>query len=132
MDVESIHAYLSRSYWAESIPIELVKKSMQHSLCFAAFLGAEQVGFARVVTDRATFGYLCDVYILESAQGQGIGKKLMAAVMEHSDLQGLRRFSLATRDAHGLYRQYGFTALDNPDSMMEILVKNIYVKQKSS
>jgi GNAT superfamily N-acetyltransferase len=93
---------------------------MAHSLCFGAFAGDRQVGFARVVTDRATFAYLCDVFVLESHQGQGVGKRLMAAIMAHPDLQGLRRLALFTRDAHDLYRQYGFRQTRFPERFMEV------------
>ncbi len=120
LQLEKIYAYLSRSYWATGRSKEIVEHSIQHSLCFGLFHINEQVGFARVITDYATFAYLCDVYVLEEYQGKGLGKWLMSVVMSHPDLQGLRRWSLATRDAHGLYRQYGFTALKSPERWMEI------------
>lgn len=120
LQVERIYAYLSRSYWATGRSKEIVERSIQHSLCFGLFHINEQIGFARVITDYATFAYLCDVYVIEEYQGKGLGKWLMSVVMSHPDLQGLRRWSLATRDAHGLYRQYGFTALKSPEKWMEI------------
>lgn len=121
LDLDAIHAYLSRSYWSPDIPRSVVQRAIQHSICFGVYHLREQVGFARVVTDRATFAYLADVFILEAHRGRGLSKKLMASVMAHPDLQGLRRFMLATRDAHGLYRQFGFTDLANPSRIMEIL-----------
>ena len=108
LDIDAIHAYLSRSFWAEGIPKATVATSIANSLCFGLFDGDTQVGFARVVTDRATYAYLCDVYVLETHRGQGLGKWLIETVMAHPDLQGLRRFQLVTRDAHGLYRRHGF------------------------
>ena len=120
LDLDVIHGYLARSYWATGIPRDVVTRAMAHSLCFGAFAGDRQVGFARVVTDRATFAYVCDVFVLESHQGRGVGKQLMAAIMAHPELQGLRRLALFTRDAHGLYRQYGFGEIRFPDRFMEV------------
>jgi GNAT superfamily N-acetyltransferase len=119
LDLDAIHGYLTRSYWARGISRDLVARAMAHSLCFGAFAGERQIGFARVVSDRATFAYLCDVFVLEPHQGRGVGKRLMAAVMAHPDLQGLRRLALFTRDAHGLYRQYGFRETRFADRFME-------------
>jgi GNAT superfamily N-acetyltransferase len=118
-DLDAIHAYLTASYWAEGIPKEIVARSIEHALCFGVLAGQKQIGLARVVTDRATYAYIGDVYILDAYQGQGLGKWLMATIVAHPDLQGLRRWTLATRDAHGLYEQYGFTALTDPASYME-------------
>lgn len=126
LDIEAVHAYLSRSYWAEGIPRDLVATSLAASLCFGLYEGARQIGFARVVTDRATFGYLCDVYVLEEHRGKGLGKWLMEAVTSHPELHGLRRFVLATRDAHGLYRMFGFQPLAAPESYMEVLRPEVY------
>jgi GNAT superfamily N-acetyltransferase len=126
LDLDVIHGYLARSYWAHGIPREVVARAMAHSLCFGAFEGGRQVGFARVVTDRATFAYLCDVFVLESHQGRGVGKRLMAAVMAHPDLQGLRRMALFTRDAHGLYRQFGFGESRFAERFMEVVRPNPY------
>ena len=120
MDVDAIHAYLTRSYWAAGIPRDVVARSIKGSLCFGIFLGSVQVGFARVITDHATYGYLADVYVLEGHRGLGLSKRLMAAVLSHPDLQGLRRIQLRTRDAHGLYRQFGFTQDAKPESQMEL------------
>jgi GNAT superfamily N-acetyltransferase len=123
---ERIHAYLTQSYWAEGISLALVKKSLEHSLCFGVFTGGEQIGLSRVITDRATYMYLCDVYVLEVYRGQGLAGWMMEAILAHPDMQGLRRFSLATRDAHKLYARYGFTPLSKPESMMEMLRPGLY------
>ncbi len=127
MDVDAVHAYLTRSYWATGIPRDLVAKSFLGSLCFGLFHAQEQVGFARVISDRATYAYLCDVYVLEEHRGRGLGKRLIEAVVAHPDLQGLRRFTLATQDAHGLYRQFGFTPLSRPERQMEISRPDLYL-----
>ncbi|MCW1968804.1 MAG: GNAT family N-acetyltransferase [Anaerolineae bacterium] len=125
LDLDVIFGYLSRSYWANQRPRDIVAKSLRHSLCFGVYENradgqpGSQVGMARVVTDYATYAYLCDVFILEAHQGRGLGKWLMHAVTTHPDLQGLRRWMLATRDAHGLYRQVGFADLVAPDRWME-------------
>ncbi len=126
IDVDAVHAYLTRSYWAENIPRAIVEKSIAGSLCFALLHEKRQIGFARVITDSATFAYLCDVYVLEDFRGQGLGKWLMAQLQSHPQLQGLRRFVLATRDAHGLYAQCGFAAPRNPASYMEISKPDFY------
>ncbi|MGA9885901.1 MAG: GNAT family N-acetyltransferase, partial [Candidatus Acidiferrales bacterium] len=109
-DLDAIHAYLVRAYWSQGIPRKTVERAVANSLCFAVLHGKAQIGFARVVTDSATFAYLCDVYLLEEHRGKGLGKWLMECVMGHPGLQGLRRFSLATRDAHGLYANLVFAA----------------------
>lgn len=126
VDLDAVHAYLRTSYWAEDIPRDLVDRAIANSIPFSVKLGAEQVGFARVITDRATFAYLSDVYILEAYRGRGLARRLMDAVMAHPDLQGLRRFSLTTRDAEGLYRQYGFRELATPQRHLEILRPGLY------
>jgi GNAT superfamily N-acetyltransferase len=126
MDVDAIHAYLSRSYWAQGIPRDVVAKAIAGSLCFGIFENEQQVGFARVTTDRATFAYLCDVYVLEDHRGRGLATWLMEVVVAHPDLQGLRRFLLATRDAHGLYEKFGFVPLARPEIFMEINRPGIY------
>lgn len=128
LDVAAIHRYLSRAYWSEGIPRHIVEKAIASSLCFGLLQGSNQIGFARVVTDRATYAYLCDVYVLEEFRGKGLGVWLMECVMSHPDLQGLRRFSLATRDAHGLYKKFGFAELKKPQSQMEILCNDIYLQ----
>ena len=125
-DVDAIHAFLTRAYWCEGIPRVIVERAVRHSLCFGVFEDAAQVGLARVVTDYATFAYLCDVYVLESHRGRGLGKWLIECVMAHPQLQGLRRFSLATRDAHQLYAPFGFQPLCEPDMQMERHKPDIY------
>ena len=127
LDLDAIHAYLSRSFWAEGIPKATVARAIENSLCFGLFDGSQQVGFARVVTDRATYAYLCDVYVLETHQGRGLGKWLIEPVMAHPDLQGLRRFQLVTRDAHGLYSRHGFAAPEHPERHMEIFRHGMYL-----
>lgn len=126
LDLDVIHGFLTTSYWAPGIPRETVARAMEHSLCFGAFDGDRQVGFARVISDRATFAYVSDVFALESHRGRGGGKSLMATIMAHPELQGLRRWTLATRDAHGLYRQFGFGAPAQPDRQMEVLDRSPY------
>jgi GNAT superfamily N-acetyltransferase len=126
MDMELVFGFISTSYWAAGIPRASFERACAGSLLFGLFLGQEQIGFARVVTDRATFAYLCDVFTVEAHQRQGHGKQLIEALLEHPDLQGLRRFMLATRDAHGLYAKYGFTPLRTPDRMMERLDPEVY------
>lgn len=125
-DIPAIHAYLARSYWSPGIPIEIVERAIANSLCFGLFHGKTQIGLARVVTDRATYAYLCDVYVLEEYRGQGLAVWLMECVVAHPDLQGLRRFSLATRDAHELYRKFGFDDLGDPSKHMEVFRPGIY------
>lgn len=133
IDVASVFNYLSNeSYWAKGIPLSTLRKSIENSLCFGIYevKSNKQVGFARVITDFATFGYLADVFVLAEHRGKGLSKWLMEFILKHPDLQGLRRFSLATRDAHGLYKQYGFKNMDNPENFMEIRVTDIYLKKK--
>lgn len=119
LDLDAICDFLSRAYWAEKRPREVIEKSIRFSLNFGVYDGDRQVGFARVITDYATFAYLCDVFIHEEYRGHALGKWLMESILAHPNLQGLRRWSLATRDAHGLYKQFGFTELSNPASWME-------------
>ena len=127
MDVDVIHRYLSQeSYWAKGIPLPLVQRAVRHSLCFGAFDGGAQVGFARVITDYTSFGYIADVFVLETHRGRGVAKQVMAAVMAHPELQTLRRWHLVTRDAHGLYEQFGFAPLDTPERHMFISIPNAY------
>ena len=120
LQLEAIHAYLERSYWSPGVPRAVVERAIAHSMCFGVYRGDTQVGFARVVTDKATFAYLADVYVLEEHRGQGLSKRLVEHIQAHPELQGLRRFMLATRDAHGLYAQFGFKAVAKPQSLMEI------------
>jgi nitroimidazol reductase NimA-like FMN-containing flavoprotein (pyridoxamine 5'-phosphate oxidase superfamily)/GNAT superfamily N-acetyltransferase len=127
LDFDVIHRFLAtQSYWAEGIPREVVARAIANSLCFGIYRDAEQVGFARVVTDYATYAYLADVFIVESHRGRGLSKALMEAVVSHPHLQGLRRFTLGTLDAHGLYRKFGFAAPANPERMMERADPDIY------
>lgn len=119
LDVTLIHHYLcNESYWAKNIPRQIVEKSIEGSFCFGIYHHDAQVGFARVITDHATFAYLADVFVLENYRGKGLSKWLMETIINHPDLQGLRRWLLATRDAHGLYAQYGFVPLDKPERIM--------------
>ena len=129
LDTDAIHDFLSKqSYWSQDIPKEIVAWAVQHSLCFGVYHNDRQIGLARVISDYATYAYLCDVYILEQYQGRGLGKWLMSCVMGHPDLQGLRKFALATRDAHELYRKFGFAPLKDPSMNMEISDWDIYKK----
>ena len=127
LDLDALHAALRRMYWCEGIPRELLAKAIENSINFGVYTATnELVGFARVITDKATFAYLCDVYVLENHRGRGLSKRLMEAVTAHPELQGLRRFLLVTRDAHGLYEQFGFTRPANPDGIMEIARPGLY------
>jgi N-acetylglutamate synthase-like GNAT family acetyltransferase len=128
LDVDVIHRFLARSYWAEGIPRETVVRSIENSLCFGVYDNARQIGFARVISDFATYAYLADVFILEPYRERGLGKELMASIMAHPDLQGLRRWSLGTRDAQGLYAQFGFRPVVNTRArtVMEIVDPEIY------
>ena len=120
LDIEVIHGFLSTSsYWAVGRPLETVKRSIEHSLAFGVYKDKSQVGFARVITDYATFAWLADVFVLDAFRGQGLGKWLIEVITSHSDLQGLRRWVLATKDAHELYRRVGFTELEDPKRWME-------------
>ena len=126
LDIPVIHAFLSqRSYWAIGVPVETVERSIRNSLCFGMFKAGRQIGFARVVTDFTTFAWLADVFIMQEVRGGGLGKKLVAAVVKHPELQGLRRFMLGTRDAHKLYEQYGFASLEFPERFMEFRRPNM-------
>ena len=121
LDLQLIHRFLTQSYWAPKIPFEIVEKSVRNSLCFGVYHHDRQVGFARVISDFATFAYLADVFIVEEYRARGLSKWLMECILQHPDLQGLRRWSLATKDAHELYRKFGFTELQKPESHMEML-----------
>jgi GNAT superfamily N-acetyltransferase len=121
LDVEAIYHYLSASYWAKNRSRESVERSLKNSFCFGLYDAGKQIGLARVISDFATFAYLCDVYVLDAYQGKGLGTWLLRSVMSHPDLQNLRRWILATRDAHRLYRKSGFTELQTPERWMEIL-----------
>jgi GNAT superfamily N-acetyltransferase len=128
MDIDFIHRFLTRSYWSEGIPKEVVSGSINGSLCFGVFSMGKQVGFARMVTDEATFAYLADVFIDVDHRGKGLSKWLMEVILSYPGLQGLRRILLATRDAHGLYTQFGFSSLYNPDRWMQIHNPDVYKK----
>ena len=128
LDIDFIHSFLTGSYWAEGISKEVIKKSIDDALCFGVYDGEKQVGFARMITDKATFAYLADVFIIEQYRGRGLSKWLMEVIMSHPDLLGLRRIMLATRDAHGLYKQFGFVPLTNVDRWMQIHNPDIYKK----
>ena len=117
LDIAAIHKYLSEeSYWAKGIPYATVEKSITYSLCFGVYEGNKQIGFTRLITDRTAFAYLCDVFILPAYQGKGLGKWLMQTMHAHPDLQGLRRWMLATKDAHGLYAQFGWVPMSEDQS----------------
>jgi GNAT superfamily N-acetyltransferase len=126
MDRAVIGEFLRSSYWAKGIPTATVEKSLVTSLCFALLDGERQVGFARVISDRATIAYLADVFVLPEYRGRGLSKWLMECVVGHPELQGLRRWMLGTRDAHGLYEKFGFTALKKPETFMERHNPNAY------
>jgi len=131
IDIDIVQGYLSQSYWAEGIPKETVKRSIEHSLCFGVYKQEKQIGFARVISDCATFAYLADVFILEKERGKGLSKWLMEIIMDHPQLQGLRRFTLATRDAHGLYEKFGFTVFDKPERWMQKHRPGVYKKSEN-
>jgi len=141
LDLDVIHGFLTNCYWAKGIPRDVVARSIEHSLCFGIYdeggeklprlakearRGAPQIGFARVISDFATFAYIGDVFVLESYRGRGLGKWMMECIMHHPALQGFRRWILATRDAHGLYSQFGFTQLKSPERYMELHQPSVY------
>jgi len=127
LDVEAVYAFLGgESHWAQNIPRDVVERSLRNSLCFGLYREGAQVGLARVVSDYATIAYLGDVYVLQRYRGRGLSKWLMECVLAHPDLQHLRRWILITRDAHELYRRYGFTALKRPEGFMELHEPDIY------
>jgi N-acetylglutamate synthase-like GNAT family acetyltransferase len=130
LDVALIHNYLSKeSYWAKNIPIDTVRRSIKGAVCFGVYEKQnekKQIGFARVITDKATYGYLADVFILEPYRGIGLSKWMMHEILNHPDLQHFRRWMLATRDAHGLYAQFGFTPIDNPERFMRLSLLDAY------
>lgn len=135
--IDVIHQYLSvQSYWATNIPVETVQRCIGHSFCFGVYQvdatsELKQIGFARLVTDYASFAYLADVFILETFRGKGLSKWLMEFIMSNPEVQGLRRWMLATRDAHGLYAQFGFTPCDKPERLMQIVKPDLYLKNNS-
>ena len=128
-----LHDFLAnRSYWATGRPLEVARRSLENSLCFGLHEQGRQVGFARVVTDRATFAWLCDVFVLEAYRGQGLSKWLLECVMNYPALQGLRRVLLGTRDAHSLYERYGFTPLADPTRFLEVFHQDVYRADQSA
>jgi len=128
IDAVAAHAFLNQAYWCEGIPLALIERAIANSLCIALHAeGQGQVGFARVVTDRTTFAYLCDVYVLEDHRGQGLADWMVQSLLAYPDLQGLRRFMLFTRDAHPLYARHGFKPLAAPDRGMEVVRPGIYL-----
>lgn len=126
LDLKVVHGFLATAYWSPQVPLEIVKRAIEHSLSFGVYRDGEQIGFARVVTDYATFAYLADVFILEPFRGQGLGQWLIEVILAHPELQGFRRWLLATRDAHELYRRFGFAALSYPQNFMEVWRPNVY------
>jgi N-acetylglutamate synthase-like GNAT family acetyltransferase len=128
MDLRVIHGFLSRTYWAEGVPRQVIKKSIEHSLCFAVYHKEKLVGFARAISDFATFAYLADVFIVPEERRKGLSKWLIGVIISHPELQGLRRFTLATKDAHGLYAQFGFTEFAKPERWMERHDPDVYKK----
>ena len=131
IDISYVHRILSNSYWSENIPFAIVQRSITGSLCFALFFQQKQIGFARVISDEATFAYLADVFIDPDFQGKGLSKWLIKTIMDYPSLQGLRRILLATRDAHGLYRQFGFTPLSSPERWMQVHNPDVYKRDDS-
>jgi GNAT superfamily N-acetyltransferase len=129
LELETIHAFLANSYWARGIPRDILDRAISNSLCFGLYEGSRQIGFARVITDKATYAYLADVFVLESYRGKGLAKWLVQVILSHPELSGLRRWGLVTRDAHGLYSQHGFTPLSHPERHMEISNPDIYLRQ---
>jgi GNAT superfamily N-acetyltransferase len=120
LDFNVIYRYLTTTYWAKGMPVEKLKIALENSVCFGLYHNNAQVGLARIITDKATFAYLCDVFVLEAHRGIGLSKWMMQTILAHPDLQGLRRWSLATADAHGLYRQFGFVPINKPENWMQI------------
>jgi len=126
LDRDLLHGFLTECYWAQGIPRDVVDRSIRNSLCFGMYCDGKQIGFARVISDYATYAYIGDVFVLESYRGRGLGKWLMECIMRHPWLQGLRRWSLVTADAHGLYTQFGFTPLKAPERYMELHDPEVY------
>ena len=126
IDLDVVHGFLTECYWAKGIPRDIVGRSIENSLCFGVYAEGKQIGFARVISDYATYAYIGDVFVLESFRGRGLGKWLMECIMQHPGLQGLRRWSLVTRDGHGLYAQFGFELLKKPQNYMELHQPDVY------
>lgn len=119
LDINTICEFLKRSYWANTRPRQITERALQNSLVFGVYEGDKQIGLARVISDSTVFAYLCDVFIHEDYRGNGLGKWLMKTIMEHPELKGVRRWLLVTNDAHDLYKQFGFTAIDEPERWMQ-------------
>lgn len=130
LDLDVIHGFLSGCYWAKGIPKQTVRRSIRNSLCFGVYKSKKQVGFARVISDFATYAYVGDVFVVDEYRGQGLGKLVMQCIMNHPALEGLRRWSLLTRDAHSLYSQFGFRPLKSPERHMEIHILDVYKRAK--
>ena len=131
LDIPFVHGFLSKSYWAEHIPLATVEQAINHSISFGVYLNGAQVGFARVISDRATFAYLADVLIVEAFRGNGFSKRLMETVHAHPDLQGIRRWMLVTKDAHPLYRHFEWTDITYPERFMQKHDPNVYKPKPS-
>src|SRR5262245_29957115 len=131
LDIAAIHRFLSQSYWAAGIPRNVVERAIANSLCFGVFCDEGQVGFARVVTDKATFAYLADVYILPGHRAKGLAQRLLGEVFRHPDLQGLRRSLLFTGDAHTLYAKFGFKPLAAPERVMDLHFTEVYAARQN-
>jgi len=130
LDLATIHGFLTHSYWARGIPLEIVKRSIEHSFPFGIYHGRRQIGFARWITDRATFAYLGDVFVIDEYRGRGLARWLMEVMTSHPDVQGHRRWCLLTRDAQALYREFGFTPLAKPEAWMEVWTPDRYASPK--
>jgi GNAT superfamily N-acetyltransferase len=126
LDLNVVYGFLIECYWAKGIPRDVVARSIENSLCFGVYAEGKQVGFARVISDYATYAYIGDVFVLDSFRGSGLGKWMMECIMQHPRLQGLRRWSLVTGDAHGLYAQFGFEPLKKPQNYMELYRPDVY------
>jgi GNAT superfamily N-acetyltransferase len=132
LDIGAIHGFLTQSYWSLGIPRTVVERAIDNSLCFGVLYEGKQIGFARAITDKATFAYLADVYVLPAHRGKGVSLRLMQYIVQHSDLRGLRRMLLATRDAHSLYEKFGFKPLAAPDRIMEVHNPDVYGRPPQS
>ena len=133
LDINLIHDFLcNKSYWAKGIPFDTVKTAIENSVCFGIYCNNKQVGFARVITDISTFGYIGDVFVIEEHRGKGLSKWLMECIMKHHELQGFRRWIILTRDAHDLYQKFGFTLVKKPQNYMENHTPDIYLQNKNS
>lgn len=130
LELDVVHDFLTECYWAKGIPRETVARSIENSLCFAVYGEGKQIGFARVISDFATYAYLGDVFIVNEYRGRGLGKWLMECIIQHPSLQGLRRWTLLTRDAHQLYAPFGFTPLKTPDRYMELHNPEVYRREQ--